>query len=228
MLRAQKKISKRELKRDPLIDSYTRATNFYDEHRRTIGFAIVAVVVLVVAGFIYMNNQKESDERAATALGSIYGSFDAGQYRIAIDGVPERGLQGLRSIVENHGSTTSGNIARFLLASALYKLGEYEEALKEFDRYSPANDFFAASRFSGMAACHEALGRHAKAGELYERAARYKGDINAAENLNHAARNYAQAGNKGKALELYKTLKKDHPASTYAREVDRHITELSI
>ena len=48
-----------------------------------------------------------------------------------------------------------------------------------------------------------------------------------AEHLYNAARNYAQAGDKERALDILKRLKKNYPATTYGREAERYITQLS-
>jgi hypothetical protein len=46
--------------------------------------------------------------------------------------------------------------------------------------------------------------------------------------LNNAARNYALAGDKAKAIELYKRLKKNFPTTTFGREADRYVAQLSV
>jgi len=49
--------------------------------------------------------------------------------------------------------------------------------------------------------------------------------VNVPENMFHAAQNYLLAGNKEKAAELFKKVKKDYPTSGVAREIDRWIAE---
>jgi TolA-binding protein len=67
------------------------------------------------------------------------------------------------------------------------------------------------------------------AAEYFEKAAtKFSKDVNAAENLNNAARNYGQAGDKEKAIELYKRIKKNYPATVFARDADRFIAQLSV
>ena len=41
-------------------------------------------------------------------------------------------------------------------------------------------------------------------------------------------RNYARAGEKEKALDLYRRLKKNYPTTTYGRDADRFIEQLSV
>lgn len=229
MLRPKKKITRKELKEDALVTSYAKVTKFYGTHKRQISIGITAVVVVVIAAIIYTKNRTENNEVAFSQLGGIYSYFDNGQYQAAIDGVPEKNLTGLKSIVEEYGSTAGGNAARFYLANAYYNLGKYAEALAQFDAFSPGDETFTVSRFSGMGASEEGLGNCKEAAGLYERAASLRvSDASAAENLSNAARNYARAGEKEKALQLYKRVKKDYPTTSYGREADRNIAELSV
>lgn len=228
MLKAQKKISKRELKQDALLMSVARATSFYETHKKNISIGVGIVLAIIVGSYIYAKNKADNNERAIAALGSIYSYFDAGQYKLAIDGIPERNIMGLKAIVENYGGTQSGEMARLYLAGAYFELGNYDEALKHFEEYSPHDELTAASRLAGIAGCHEAKGQYEQAAEYYEKAAlNYPKDVAAAERLNAAAANYALAGKKDRALELYKKLKKEYPTSAFGRDADRYIAQLS-
>jgi len=229
MLRPKKKISKRELKQDALVTTYAELTTFYETHKRNISIAVTALVVIIFAVIVYFKNRSDNNEMAMTQLGAVYQLFDAGQYQLAIDGVPERNIRGLRSIVEDYGSSNAGNIARFYLAGAYYQLGNFDEALKYFEECSPVDDIMATSRLSGIADCSEAKGDYLKAAEYFEKAAaKNSKEVTIAESLNNAARNYARAGEKEKALDLYRRLKKNYPTTTYGRDADRFIEQLSV
>lgn len=228
MLKAQKKISKREMKQDPLITTMANLTTFYDVQKKNIGIAVGGLVVLVFGIWWYAQNQKTNNEQASTALGSVYSYVDNNQYQVAIDGVPERKITGLKSIVDKYGSTDAGNLARFYLANAYFHLGKYDEALEQFKDFKGKDQFLVISRLVGIAECYEAKGEHENAAENYEKASiDYPKDVEAAANLNNAANNYMLAGKKERALDLFKKLKKEYPTTQYAREADRFITRLS-
>jgi tetratricopeptide (TPR) repeat protein len=229
MLRPKKKITKRQLKEDALVTSYAKVRSFYDEHRRTISISITAAAVVIIALVVYVKNRQENSDAALARLGAIQTYFDSGQYQLALAGVPERNIPGLAAIVDEFGGSPGGEIARFYLANVYYKLGEYDQALSQFEEFSAPNAILEASRLSGIAACHEALGRYAEAAEQYERAtAADKEGVLAAENLNNAARNYALAGDRERAIQIYRRLKKDFPTSSFGRDADRSIAELSV
>jgi len=229
MLRPKKKISKREMKEDALVSTYVQARTYYEEHKKNISIALTAIVVLAIAGVIYVNNQKSNNEKATTELGKVYQFYDSGQFQKAIDGIPEQNIVGLKSLVANYGGTHSGGYARFLLANCYYQLGNYEDALKQFEDFGSGDPLLGAARLAGIAQCNEALGKHADAAEHFEKAATtYPKLANAAEYLSNAARDYALSGQKERALDLYKRLKKNYPTTTYGRDADRFIAQLSV
>jgi len=229
MLKPKKKISKREMKEDALVTTYVKATTFYEAHKKNISMGLVAVLVIVAGTFFYVKNRNADNERAMTDLGRVYQMYDNGQYQIAIDGVPERNIPGLKTIVENYGGTEGGNMARFYLANAYFLTGKYDEAFEAFEDFSTSNQVLDVSRLSGIAACYEAKREYKGAAEYFEKAAsKYGKDTYAPDNLNHAAANYALAGEKEKALDLYKKLKKSYPTSSAARDADRYIAQLSV
>ena len=226
MLRAQKKISKRVIKEDTLVTTYFKAQTWYDENKKRISTVGGILLVVVLGLWFYSNNMRANNERATTDLAKVYSFYDNGQYLIAINGIPERNIAGLQSIVDNYGSTNAGNLAKFYLANAYYNTQDYDKALKYFDDFSGNTSLLTNSALAGVGACYEAKGNYMKAAENYEKAAlKNAEDPNVADNLMNAARNFAKAGEKERAVELLKRVKRDFPTSTAAREVDRYIAE---
>jgi tetratricopeptide (TPR) repeat protein len=229
MLKPKKKLAKKELKRDALLTTYGEATAFYEKNRKIIHIVAGSLVVLVLAVVVYTKNRAADEEKASAELGKVLTYFDRGQYGLAIDGVTESNIQGLKSIAESYSGTRSGELAAFYLASAYYEQGNYQEALQYFEDFDPPGDMLVAARLSGIAACQEALGHYGEAAAEYETAANAgKEDISSAEYLFHAARNYSLAGEKEKAKGLLTRLKKEFPTSPYGRDADRYIAELSV
>lgn len=229
MLQPKKKITKKEMKEDALITSYVKVTTFYEENKKNISIGITALIVIIAAGFFYVKNKNADNERATTELAKVYSFYDKGQYQIAIDGVRERNIVGLKAIADEYGSTRAGSMAKLYLGNCYYALGKFSDALKEYADFSPEGELLTVSRYAGIGCCNEALGNYKDAAENFEKAAtKYANDLNAAENFDAAARNYAAAGMKDLAIDLYKKIKKNYPTTTFAREADRHIAKLSV
>jgi len=228
MLKPKKKISKREIKEDKLVTSYYQATTWYQGHKKIVSSALTGVVVLAIVIVAYSNNVRSNNEKATTELGKILPYFDQEKFDVAINGNLQENTRGLQAIVNDYGSTRAGELAKFYLADSYFALGDYDKALPYYLDVDVSDEMVTTSALAGAAACYAAKGDHEKAATYYERAAlKSSKDPNAPENLFHAAENYAAAGKKEKAIDLFKKLKKDFPTSTYAREIERWIAEVN-
>jgi tetratricopeptide (TPR) repeat protein len=226
MLKPQKKVSKKEIKEDKLVTTYFEAQSWLENNKRLASYIVAAPVVLVLLWFWWHAKRVEANDTATTQFAKIVSYYDAGQYEKAINGVPQEGAQGLQAIVDENGSTPAGEIARLYLANSYFALKNYDKALEYYNDVSVSDKLLTASAYAGEAASYEAKQDYEHAGKYFEKAASKNMTLVAApDNLQRAAVNYAAAGQKDKAVELLKTLKKEFPASSQAREADRYIAE---
>jgi tetratricopeptide (TPR) repeat protein len=226
MLNPQKKISKKEIKEDKLVASYFRARQWAEENTRLLTYVAVGIAACIIVGFIWVKNRAEDSEKAATQLAKIETYYDENKYELAINGVPQEGAQGLQVIVDEFSGTHSGEIARLYLANSYYALGDYDKALENYKNISFDDKVIMASAYAGVASCYEAKGDYEEAGAYFEKAAkRNMAMIQAPENLQRSAWNYAAAGKKEKAIELLQMLKKEFPTSPYSHKADMYIAE---
>ena len=216
-----------------MLSTYVQATTFYYENKKYVSYGLTALIVIIIGVVIFVNNRRANDEKASIELGKVFsiydaGSTDANQYKIAINGQPERNIMGLKSIVENYGGSEAGELARLYLANAYRYTGQYDEAVKQYESFSGGSNLIKASVHAGLAATYEAKNEYGKAAAEFERAASMSSaPYIIPEYLNAAARSYGLAGEKEKAVTLFKRLKKEYPTSTYAREADRYISQFS-
>ncbi len=226
MLKPKKKITKREIKEDKLVTTYFEASTWYQNNKKLVNGIITGAIVVAIAAFAYANNVSSNNQKATTELGKILPSYDQGKYDVAVNGNLQENIRGLQAIVDDYGSTKTGELARFYLANAYYAQRDYDKALQNYLDVSFGDELITTSALAGAGACYEAKEDYEKAATYFEKAAmKYGKSVNAAENLFHAAQNYAAAGNKEKAVDLYKKVKKEFPTSSYAREIDRWIAQ---
>jgi tetratricopeptide (TPR) repeat protein len=229
MLKPQKKISKREIKEDKLVTKYFQARGWIDANTKLLSYVGIGIAGLVVIGFLWSKSRADSNEKATVMLAKVTPYYDEGRYDLAINGVPQEGTQGLQALVDEHGSTQAGEIAKLYLANSYFALKNYDKALSTYDAISVSDKMITASAYAGMAACYEAKGDFSHAASYFEKAAsKNMTAVQAPENLQRSATNYAAAGKKEKAIELLQMLKKEFPTSSYARDVDRFIAEYSV
>jgi tetratricopeptide (TPR) repeat protein len=229
MLKPQKKISKREIKEDKLVTRYFKVRGWIDNNTKILSYVGIGIVGIVIIGFLWTKSRADSNDKATTMLAKVISYYDEGRYELAINGVPQEGTQGLQAIVDEHGNTKAGEIAKFYLANSFFALKQYDKALPMYDDISIADKMTTASAYAGMAACYEVKGDFSHAASYFEKAASKNMSVmQAPENLQRSATNYAAAGKKDKAIEILQTLKKEFPSSSYAREADLFIAEYSI
>jgi TolA-binding protein len=228
MLKPKKKISKKEIKEDRLVTSYFEATTWYEANKKIVNGVLAGVVVMALLIVAYVNNVSSNNLKATTELGKVLPYYDQGKFDLAIGGNLQDNIRGLQTIVDDYGSTKAGELATFYLANSYFAQGDYDKALKYYMDVDVKDDLISASSLAGAGACYEAKHEYAKAASSFEKAAfKSSKDVNAPENMVHAAQNYILAGDKGKAVELLKKVKKEYPTSAVTRDIDRWIAEAS-
>jgi tetratricopeptide (TPR) repeat protein len=226
MLKPKKGISKREMKEDKLVTTYFKTRTWIEENRRLVSYIVAVPIALLAIFWFIENNKRQSDERATTELAKVFPLYDQGQYKLAVDGIPQENIRGLQSIVNDYGGSHSGEMAKLYLADCYFNLKDYDKALKNYQGVDLSDKLISSSALAGEAACNEALGKHEEAASLYEKAAsKYMTALQAPQDLFNAARNYSKAGNKDKAAQMLDRLKKEFPESSFARDVDRYRVE---
>jgi tetratricopeptide (TPR) repeat protein len=227
MLKSKKKITKKELKQDKLVIWYFKVADQARKYQKElITSAIIAIVAVLLIFFLFIKPRQENAEIASTALGNICAFYDYQQYQMAMEGIPERNIIGLKGIVSDYGSTKAGQIAKIYLANSYLALGDYDNALKNYEDFGGSEKMFKVAAFIGKANVYEAKGQYAEAASGFEKAAaQAKDDIQAPEIYLSAAKNYGLSGNRKKAIELLEKIKLDYPNSVASKESDRYIAE---
>ena len=154
--------------------------------------------------------------------------YDQAQYQLAIDGQPGTELTGLKSIVDEYGSTEQGEIAKIYLANSLYNTGKVDEALDVYESYSGDIPLHKATALAGVAACLISLSKNLEAAENYEKAA-FVNKFNPlnADYLLKAGIQYKKAGKDNEAKEMFEMIKRDYTASNASREADKFLSSIN-
>lgn len=229
MLAPKKKITKKEIKQDRLVETFFKFKTFYEENQKTILIAAGSLIVVVLLVIYLVNRSKERDVESTTLLGNVITLYDQGQYQQAIDGIPVKKIKGLKEIAEEYDGTESGEAAKIFLANSYFNLGKVDEALKYYEDYDGDNKLFQATAYAGAASCYEMKGNKEKAAELFLKAAKVnESEVFTPEYLLYAARLYADLGKKDVAKKLLDQIKKEYSTSAQAREYERYIAEFQL
>ena len=229
MLTPKKKITKKEIKQDKLIETFFKVRTFYEENQKTLLITVGSLVVIILLVIYLTNRVKERDIESTTLLGNVLSLYDQGQYQQAIEGIPGKKIKGLRSIADEYDGTESGEAAKIFLANSYFNQNKIDEALKYYEDYDGDNLLFKATAYAGAAACNEIKGNKEKAAELFLKAAKVnESEVYSPEYLIYAARIYSEIGKKDISKKLLEKIKKEYSTSAQARDYDRYLTEFGI
>jgi len=160
MLRKHKRLTKKELKKDPFVIFTAQALDFIKNEGTKIGGTILIVVVVISLGTFFFKSRNKSEINA----------FDAAFTALQND-APEA-LDLLRNVVDTHGSSDKAADALLKLGNIYFNQKDYELSEKYFNQYinkfsgDPLSDFNA---YNGLGVVYEEKGDYTKAAKTYER-----------------------------------------------------------
>jgi tetratricopeptide (TPR) repeat protein len=178
-----------------------------------IAIGVVVLIVLIVGGFLWYRSNKQSTEKeAALKLSRIRPFYDAGQFDVSLNGVSGtiRGEQvvGLTAIANQYSGAESGRLAALYAGGAFASLGRYAEAAPLFDQASGASaEITKMGGLAGLASCKAQANSSLEAAKLYEDAAAIGAKLGDEDRYRlFAALHYEKAGQKDKALALFRAI----------------------
>ncbi|MCL2131470.1 MAG: tetratricopeptide repeat protein [Lentimicrobiaceae bacterium] len=117
------------------IDLYLkRVTDFYEEKKMVINVAsgaFIVVLALVLAYFLYLVPKKQQEAEIAIFKAERYFGIDSFQLALNGDGA----CDGLLTVIDEYGSTKSGNLAKYMAGICYLQLGQYDEAIHYLKKF---------------------------------------------------------------------------------------------
>ncbi len=161
MLTPKKKLTKKELKHDPLLDSLEKGKEFYEENSKQIVAGIVALVVILLLGWGWMNNAETTRNEAM--LASTKATLAAAA------GIDENVLSELEAVISEYGNSEIIAQSTYQLGIAKLEAGDAAGARDQFNQLSNSSD--KQLRIAGklkLAYINEKELNHAEAAVLYQ------------------------------------------------------------
>ncbi|WP_337872028.1 tetratricopeptide repeat protein [Ignavibacterium sp.] len=228
MLTKRKKLTKKEIKEDKLVEFYYKTQSYIEENKNKVLMYVGAFAIVVVAVIFFLNYRSSRNEEAGKLLSRVMDLYEQGSYLEAIEGKQGTNLVGLKKIVEDFGSTENGETAKIYLANSYAFLGQSEKALEYYDDYSGSNDIYKSAALAGQAGYYASKGEYEKSADLFKKAANVsKINPSRPDYLLRAGINYMKAGQRDEAKALFQIIRDDYKTSTAFAQVDRYFTELN-
>lgn len=202
-----KKLTKEELEQDPLLQSYARIQNTYQQNKGVIIGGAIAVVLIVALGLGYYIYSTQQEEEAQELLSEAQMLYLNGDYETALQGSDDDFTVGFEQIIDNYSRTDAANLSRYYAAVSLYNLGNHEEALSYMNEHEVPEGILGVGPISFHAVLYSEIGDFEQAAQMYVKAAEWD------ENDDMTPYNYL------KAAEAYDALDNSEEAQNYAQIV---------
>lgn len=208
---------------DKLLTTYYNARDYFETHKKNIYIGLTVLVVVIAGVILYFNKKSANEDNAAVALSKVQNAYDMQDFKTAMNGDSLGSFKGLVYIVNEYGSTPSGELAKILLANCYYYSKDYGNAERLYKDYGGNNEILKAAALAGVAAVLETNGNFPDAAKQYEKAADVNKEIaNNDEYLYYAIRNYSKANDQENVKRVIKELKADYPKSQYVAQAEKY------
>ena len=128
MLKPKRKISKKEIKRDPFLESIFSIKTHFTEKKQYYTRIILTVLAVFIMGSFYLKSQD-------TNRGSAENILSKGMVFLALND-EDNAMIHLQEVIDEFGSTVAGRNASFYLGRIYLDKGEYDLALPYFEKYA--------------------------------------------------------------------------------------------
>ncbi|MDO8281577.1 MAG: tetratricopeptide repeat protein [Thermodesulfovibrionia bacterium] len=228
-----KAIKKRVVKKTGLDDAdvKTMAAHAWDninglikdkKKEATIAVSVAGLIVVISAAFLLYNSSIEKKARGI--------EMDANKifYPSQPGSLGEDKLKKALGLYQSSVDTKITPTALFSLGNSYFKLGNYENAIKEYNRFVSKfgkEDEILPLVYQKLASAYSRTGKNDQALDALHKLAALNNGIFKDTALVLEARNYAAAGNNDMALTKYEELAKTFPSSPWKAEATAKIAD---
>jgi tetratricopeptide (TPR) repeat protein len=220
----EKKIDKTEERIVAVEEAFSRTEQFIEKYQQII-LIVIGVIIVIVLGFFgfkrFYMAPKEKDAQSQMFMAEKY--FEQDSLKKALNGDGQ--FLGFLAIIDEFGMTKSANLAHYYAGVCYLKLGQFDQALEQLDKFSTKDQMVGPMAKGAMGDANMELKQVQKAADLYVEAAEMKkNEFTSPLFLMKAGLAYEELGNFDKALALYKRIKNEFPRSYEGREIDKYIS----
>jgi len=220
---ANQKVAEQET----LGEAMNKTEIFLEKNGRTIGYLFLGLLVVAALVFGYRSLiVAPRAERAAEMIAQAQNRFEAQvpDYELALSG--DANGAGFLDVIEQYGSTPSGNLARHYAGICHLHLGDLDAAAEQLGKFSPlkgaAGAIVNAQNLGLQGDVAVEREDYAQAVKFYEKAvAAADNNLTAPLYLRKAALAAEAAGDKKAAAAFLQTILDTYPASMEAREAEK-------
>lgn len=200
-----------------------KAVNLIEKYKKEIGIGLLAIIVLVVAGYLYKNYSEKKEINAQTAIAAAQTAIAQQQWEQALNG--DGATAGLLKVMDEYSGTKTANLAKLYAAICYANTDKIDEAIKMYEDFNQKKDqMISPASLAALGNCYITKGQNDKGVELLLKAAKSAdNDAVSPVFLLQAAQVYESMDKNEEAVKIYNQIKKDYFRSPIAQDIDKYI-----
>ena len=127
MLKPQRKIIRKEIKRDPFLETIDKIEYNFEQNRKTYLYIALCLIAVIISGNFLLNKQSQKDIDSNSALGIALVAFDNEDY--------ENAKFQFETILSDFSGTNSSNIANYYLGKISFENNDLTKAESYLNEY---------------------------------------------------------------------------------------------
>ena len=131
MLKPKRKITRKEIKKDPLLETIDSIEAKFEKNKKTYGNVAILVILFLIGGYIFINKQNQNEIESNSVLGVAMVAYSNMDYQNA--------KFQFENIKFNFSNTSNANISSYFLGKIAFKNGDFINSslhLNDFLKYS--------------------------------------------------------------------------------------------
>lgn len=209
-------------------EALSKTEQFIENNQKYITYVVGAIILITLLFFgyrKYISQPKEIEAQKAIYNAEIFFGMDS--LDLALDGSGE--AMGFLEIIDNYGSTKSGNLARYYAGICYLNKSEYNEAIDYLKKFDSDDIIVSGMALGAIGDAYMQLGEINDAISYYLKAAKKNpNDFNSPTFLLKAGWAYEINKEYAKALNIYEQIKKEYPKSREARDMEKYIARTKV
>lgn len=210
MLKKHKKLTRKEMKKDPLLIFTAQAYDFIRNEWIKIGSTVLTVVIVITLALVFVKGRRRDAINA----------YDVALTALNNDS-PEA-LDLLKRVVDDYSGSSNAADALIKLGNSYYNKKDFDSSEKYFKKYIDTfsdNPIYVLNAYNGLGGIYEEKGEYRKAGEMYEQyIKKYSNSVFLSMMYLNAGKAYFFEGNKIAARRNFKKIAENYIDSREKQE----------
>ncbi|MBN2175092.1 MAG: tetratricopeptide repeat protein [Bacteroidales bacterium] len=205
-------------------EALSKSEQFIERNQKILTYVVGGIIVVILLFFGYRKFiMLPKEKKAEKAIYKAQSYFDKDSLDLALLGDAE-GNPGFLEVIDDYGSTKTGNLAKYYAGVCYMEKGEYEEGIRYLKKFSSDDVYASAMALGAIGDGYVQLGESQKAVGYYLDAAKTQAnEMTSPAFLLKAGWVYETMDKWNDALEVYEKMKTDYPKARETRDIDKYI-----